>query len=288
MRRAICNVMTSAVLCGGLLGIFAAPAAAQDPKVAVTGGVDFTNRYMFRGIRQNGSGMAIFPFVDVGIPLATGDGGLTSATLNLGTWNSIHTDQFGDAVDDEPKFYESDLYAALNLGFGKAALGFTYTAYMSPAEDIGDIPVYFKTVHELAVKVSVDDSEALGKAALKPYGLVAFELGDGGADGVSEKGVYVELGIAPGVSTDKVSVAFPVKIGLSAKDYYEFGTGDDAKFGYFSVAGIVTVPLNSNWNVHGGGELQVFGDRLRTVNGFGDSGDRRYTGIASIGIGFSY
>jgi hypothetical protein len=97
----------------------------------------------------------------------------------------------------------------------------------------------------------------------------------------------VELGIAPGYSAERASIAFPVKIGLSAKDYYEFG-GEDGKFGYFSVAGIVTVPINSNWNVHGGGELQVFGDKLRTINGFGDSGDRRYTGIASIGIGFSY
>ena len=41
-------------------------------------------------------------------------------------------------------------------------------------------------------------------------------------------------------------------------------------------------------NVHGGLELQLYGDRLRAVNGFGDDFDRRYTGIASIGIGFSY
>ena len=287
MRRAICKVTMSVVLCAGFLGVFAAPAAAQDPKVAVTGGLDFTNRYMFRGIRQNGSGIAIFPFVDVGIPVFSGDGGLKSVTVNLGTWNSFHTDQFGDLVEDEDMWYESDLYATLGFGFNKATLGFTYTAYMSPAEDIGDIPVYFKTVHELAVKVSFDDSDALGQAALKPYALVAFELGDGGADGVSEKGTYVELGIGPGYSTDKASVAFPVKVGLSAKDYYEFG-GEDSTFGYFSVGAIVTVPINSNFNVHGGGELQLFGDKLRTINGFGDSGDRRYTGIASIGVGFSF
>lgn len=287
MRRAICKVTMAVVLCAGGLGVFAAPAAAQDPKVAVTGGLDFTNRYMFRGIRQNGSGAAIFPFVDVGVPVFSGDGGLKSVTVNVGTWNSFHTDHFGDLVEDEDKWYESDLYATLGFGFNKATLGFTYTAYMSPAEDIDDIPVYFKTVHELAVKVSVDDSEALGRAALKPYALVAFELGDGGADGVSEKGTYVELGIGPGYSAEKASVVFPVKVGLSAKDYYEFG-GEDSTFGYFSVAGIVTVPLGANWNVHGGGELQLFGDKLRTINGFGDSGDRRYTGIASIGVGFSY
>ena len=283
MRRAMCKLTLSAALCAGLLGGFAAPAAAQD--VAVTGGVDISNRYMFRGIRQNGTEASIWPFVDAAMPLSSGDGALKAVTLNLGTWNAFHTeiDDFVDRDGDvtSNKWYESDLYATLGLGFGTTTLGFTYTSYMSPAN-------LWHNVQELAVKVSVDDSAALGKGALKPYGLVAFELGDGGADGVSEKGVYVELGVAPGYSTDSVSVAVPVKIGLSAKDYYEFGTGDDAKFGYFSVGGVVTVPVTSNWNVHGGLELQLYGDRLRAVNGFGDSGDRRYTGIGSIGIGFSF
>jgi len=267
--------------------VFAAPAAAQDPKVATTGGIDFTNQYNFRGIRQNFGGMAIFPFVDVGIPVSSGDGALKSVSVNLGNWNSINTNQFGDAATDEPKWYESDLYATLSLGFNKTTVGFTYTAYTSPAENIGDTPVYFKTVHELAAKVAFDDSGALGKGALKPYGLIAFELGDGGADGIGEKGVYLELGVAPGYSTDKVSVAVPVKVGLSLKDYYSFGSGNDDKFGYFSVAGIVTVPVNSNWNVHGGVELQVFGDTLAAVNNF-DSDARKWAPLGSIGVGFSF
>jgi hypothetical protein len=285
MRRAVCNVILSAALCAGFLAVSATPAAAQ---VAVTGGLDLTNQYMFRGIRQNYSGMAIWPFVDLGVPVFSGDGGLKSVNINVGSWNSIHTDQF-DGVEDEPKWYESDFYATLGFGFSKATLGFTYTAYMSPASVDGVENVYFPTIHELAVKVSVDDSGALGKGALKPYALIAFELTeDGQADLGAEKGVYLELGVAPGISGEKASVAFPVKLGLSAKDYYEFGSGEDSKFGYFSVAGIVTVPINSNWNVHGGGELQIFGDNTRLINAFGDSGDRRSTGIASIGIGFSY
>jgi hypothetical protein len=274
----------SVALGAGLLGVFAAPAAAQDPKVAVTGGVDFSNRYSFRGIRQNSGEVSIWPFVDVGIPTYKGDGALKTVTVNVGTWNAFHT-EINDFINRDGeltnnKWYESDLYGTLGLGFGSTTLGFTYTSYMSPAN-------LWHNVQELAVKLSYDDSGALGKGALKPYGLVAFELGDGGADGVSKKGTYVELGIAPGYSAGKASIAFPIKVGLSAKDYYEFG-GEDGKFGYFSVAGIATVPINSNWNVHGGGELQVYGDKLRSINGYGDSGDRRYTGIASIGIGFSY
>jgi hypothetical protein len=265
----------SVALCAGLLGVCAAPAAAQGAKVAVTGGLDFSNRYNFRGIRQNGGEVSIWPFADVGVPvLSDGKSSLKSVTINVGTWNAFQSEL------PDNKWYESELYGTLGLGFGMTTLGFTYTSYMSPAN-------LWHNVQELAVKVSFDDSGMLGKGAVKPYGLVAFELGDGGADGVSKKGTYVELGIAPGYSADKASIAFPIKIGLSAKDYYEFG-GEDAKFGYFSVAGIATVPINSNWNVHGGLELQVYGDKLRDVNRYGDDFDRKYAPIASIGLGFSY
>ncbi len=281
MRRVICNVTMSVALCAGLLGVFATPAAAQ---VAVTGGMDFTNQYMFRGIRQNYAGMSMQPFVDVGGSVFSGDGGLKSVGVNIGSWNAFNTNQI-DGFDDEDKWYESDFYAALAFGFSKATLGFTYTAYTSPAEET----LYFSTIHELAVKVSVDDSGSLGKAALKPYALMAFELTeDGQADIGAEKGVYLELGVAPGYSGSKASVAFPIKVGLSLKDYYEFGLGEDSKFGFFSAAAIVTVPISSHWNVHGGAEVQAFGENTKLVNAFGDSGDRKGAGIVSIGIGFSY
>jgi hypothetical protein len=266
----------SVALCAGLLGVCAAPAAAQGAKVAVTGGLDFSNRYNFRGIRQNGGEVSIWPFADVGVPvLSDGKSSLKSVTINVGTWNAFQSEL------PDNKWYESDLYGTLGLGFGMTTLGFTYTSYMSPGD-------YWHNVQELAVKLSVDDSSKLGKGALKPYGLVAFELGDGQADGGADKGVYVELGVAPGYSGSKASVAFPIKVGLSAKDYYEFGTGSDSKFGYFSIAGIATVPVNSHWNVHGGVELQLFGDNLAAYNGFGKDGDRKYAPIGSIGLGFSY
>jgi hypothetical protein len=243
--------------------------------VAVAGGLDVTNQYNFRGIRQNGSEVSIWPYIDLGIPAWSGDGALKAVTINLGTWNAFHT-ELADS-----KWYESDLYATLGLGFGPAVLSFNYTSYMSPGD-------YFAHVKEFGIKAAFDDSAALGRGALKPYALVAFELGDASADGGTGKGTYVELGVAPGYAGSRASIAFPIKVGLSAKDYYEFGTGTDSKFGYFSVAGIVTVPMGANWNVHGGGEWQTFGDNVRAYNGFGDDGNSRGAGIASIGIGFSY
>ncbi len=250
--------------------VAATPASAQDPPpvVVVTGGLDFVNQYSFRGIRQNTEGMSIWPFVDLGFTPYRGDGSLKTMTLNVGTWNAFHT-----ALDDN-KWYESDIYATAGFGFSAATVGVTYTSYTSPAD-------LFAHVKELAVKLS--GPAAVGGVALNPYGLVAFELDDHGqADAGHHNGTYVELGVAPGFSGARASLAVPVKVGLSGHNYYEFGTGEDSKFGYFSIGGLVTVPMGAHANIHGGVEFQAFGDNVKTYNG------QDTAGIASIGLGFAF
>ena len=267
------------------------PAWAQaDPNpgaMTITGNVDFLNQYMFRGLRQNSTGMAIWPSFDLGIAAYSGRGGLKSAGINFGTWNSLHT---GDTGLDGPSgklWYESDFYASLGLGFGHGtSFTTTYTAYTSPNNS-------FSTVKEIAFKVGVDDSGSLGKFAVKPYVIFAMEIGaevaTGQADGGTNAGKYVEVGVAPGYSSKRFSAAVPVKVGLSAGDYYEHPvTKVDEKFGYLSIAGIVTVPLGGttqygSWNVHFGGEFQKLGETPKFFNG-GESNQF----IGSVGVGFSY
>jgi hypothetical protein len=259
----------------------AVPASAQDtpPAVVVTGGLDFVNQYSFRGIRQNSEGVSIWPYVDFGFTPFRGDGGLKSVGINIGSWNAsnsqINTADFGTGN----KWYESDVYATVGFGFSQSALAFTYTSYTSPAD-------LFTHVKELAVKLSYDDSGALGAAALKPYGLIAFELatepGRYQADAGLEAGRYLELGIAPGITGSRASLAIPVKVGLSVGNYYELD-GVDNKFGFFSVGGLATVPMGSHFNVHGGVEFQALGDTTKALNG-GDGSQA----IGSIGIGFAY
>jgi hypothetical protein len=251
-----------------MVTLLASTASAQ---VAVTGGLDFTNQYNFRGIRQTADPVAIWPYIDLGIPAYKGDGGLKSASVNVGMWNSLNTEK------EDNKWYEADYYAVLGLGFGGGvSLGTTYTSYTSPGD-------YFAHVKELAFKLGVDDSAMLGKGALKPYVVLAFELTDDGqADAGAAKGTYIELGVAPGYAGSKASLAVPIKLGLSGKDYYEFGTGTDDKYGYFSIAGVVTVPMGAHANIHGGVEFQTFGDNLKAYNG------QDTAGLASIGIGFAF
>jgi hypothetical protein len=262
------------------------PARAQgsaDPNpgsLTLTAGFDFANAYFFRGIFQDDTGLVMWPYGDLGFALHSGDGLLKSVSVNIGTWNSLHT---GDAGSNGPSgklWYESDFYAGASLGFGKGTtVGVTYTAYNSPNQMFG-------TVKELSFKVAVDDSGLLGRWAVKPYVYLAQEL-DGQADGGANEGTYFELGIGPGYSVSKASLTVPVRVGLSLNDYYE-GIDGDETFGFLSIAGVATVPLTSaptkfgSWNIHGGVEFLMLGDRNEAV--FGDSSHL----IGSIGIGLSY
>jgi hypothetical protein len=263
----------------------ASPARAQgstDPNpgaLTLSGGFDFANAYFFRGIFQDDTGVVMWPYGDLGFALHSGDGVVKSVSVNIGTWNSLHTGDAGSSGPSGKLWYESDFYTGASVGFGSTTVGVTYTAYTSPNQ-------MFATVKELSFKVAVDDSGLLGAAAVKPYALLAQEL-DGQADGGANEGTYLELGIGPGYSLSKVSLAVPVKVGLSLNDYYEGISGDDT-FGFLSVAGVVTVPFTSgptrfgSWNIHGGVEYLMLGDRNEAV--FGDSSHV----IGSIGIGLSY
>ena len=273
LRRYAMTGATSTVL----VALLASPAVAQDapaptPALSVSAGIDFVNRYMFRGIRQNSSGIATWPYIDLGVAAFEGAGAVKSLGFNVGSWNSAHSKPSG--------WYESDVYATLGLGFGGGvSLGTTYTSYTSPNDS-------FTHVKELAFKVSLDDSAHLGAGALSPYALLAVELatepGRYQADGGENAGKYLELGVAPGLDMGVASLAVPLKVGLSVGDYYELD-GVDNKFGFFSAAGILTVPLGSNWNVHGGAEFQALGDTTKALND-----GRGSEVIGSIGMGFSY
>ncbi len=57
----------------GVMVLTSAPAFAQEAKdpnpgaLTLTGSIDVVNQYMFRGFRQNSSGIAIWPAMDLGI-----------------------------------------------------------------------------------------------------------------------------------------------------------------------------------------------------------------------------
>jgi hypothetical protein len=276
------RIVRFALLAGVVLGVMPGTASAQ-PSATFNGAIDFPTVYFFRGIRQEADPkFTTFLAGDLGISfLADGGGSVKSAGINVGTWNALMTGSSGSDGPMDGAFYESDFYTSLTLGFGGGvSLTPMFTAYTSPND-------MFKTVKEFSVKVAHGSTAA-------PYAMVAFEVGgsdSGQADGGSELGTYVELGIGPSwsIADGKATVAMPVKLGLSLKDYYELA-GEDQKFGYIVGGALFTVPLSGGkWNVHGGVDFYGLGDATGAANADPDTGEaRKGWVIASGGIGVTF
>ena len=257
--------------------------APNDPNpgaLTFTGYLDAPSVYVFRGIVQESDPkLTLFPAGDIGLALMSGDGGLKSVGVNFGVWHSLQTGSSGSDGPTGKLHYEEDFYATLALGFGGGVgLATTYTSYTSPNG-------MFPTVKEIAFKVSKTHLVA-------PYGIVAFELDDDGqADGGSNKGTYLELGVGPSwpLAGGKATLTIPVKLGLSLKDYYE-GFDGDSKFGFFDVGALFTVPISKipsqfgSWNIHGGVDVYAFGDT--TKDKFNEGDGSKVVGL--IGIGVTY
>ncbi len=264
-----------------LLAVTTGTVNAQTPDpnagaITLTTAVDFPSVYFFRGIRQESDPkLTTFAAGDVGISLFSGDGALKTAGLNVGIWNSLHTGTSGlDA--EKSSHYEEDFYASVSLGFSRGiTVTPTFTAYTSPNTSFG-------TVQELSLKLA-------HASRFAPYGLVAVEL-KGQADAGANEGTYGEFGVAPSWALGRtaVTMAIPVKVGLSLRDYYEL-SGTDNKFGYVDAGVLFTVPFTrvpsnfGSWNIHGGVNFLAFGDTTKALNS-GDGGQV----VVSGGLGMSY
>jgi len=242
--------------------------------ISLSGSMDASNAYLFRGLPQDDTGLILWPAADLSVALWSGGGVARGVTAGVATWNSLHTGVTGTDGPSGKLWYESDFSALVGLGFaGGVNVTAGYTAYSSPNGAFG-------TVTEFWLKTAV------AAHGFGPYALLAFEL-DGQADGGVVEGRYLELGAVPSMNVGGATVAIPIKVGLSLEGYYEGMQGDE-RFGFFSVGGNLTVPLTGErnrfgrWNVHGGADFVRLGDSnaLRL-------GDNTKV-IISAGVGFSY
>jgi len=266
--------------------------AAQGPntgRLSINAGIDWTSAYFFRGIKQETEDLILQPYGELSIKLVDNAGALTSLSLTPGIWTSIHTGPTSEPpIASNPReWYELDGYVRLSAILWEDLTTYAlYTAYTSPSGA-------FDTVQEIALGVGYNDAKFLGPFALNPTFLVAFEL-DGQADAGTEKGIYAQIGIAPGYtffsdSKYPLSVSVPLLVGLSLKDYYEFGTGSDPTFGYFSGGVTASLPLSfvptsfGKWLVKAGVTVLYLDDNLKAIN----DGDRTQV-IGTVGLAFTY
>jgi hypothetical protein len=271
------------------------PAASEAPKgpntgrLSISAGVDWTSAYFFRGIKQETEDLILQPYGELGIKVVDQAGALTSLTVTGGIWNSLQTGPTSDPplASDPEIWYEFDGYVRLSAVLWEDLTAYAlYTAYTSPSGA-------FNTVQEIAFGFGYNDAKFMGPFALNPTFLIAFEI-DGQADAGADKGVYAQIGIAPGYtflaeSPYPITVSVPLSVGLSLSDYYEFGTGSDDTFGYFSGGVTVAVPLAfippdfGKWLVKAGVTVLYLSDNLKAIN----DGDR-VQAIGTVGLAFSY
>ena len=258
-------------------GLAVAPATAQDMgnggSVSLSSGVDIVNQYYFRGIVQETGGFIAQPFLDGSISFG-------AASITAGTWSSLHSRGDEGFAGAPGSFYETDFYAGIGGAAGPVGVDLTYTAYMSPRGSWG-------TTKEIALGFSVDNVAA-------PYVTMAFEV-SGGADGGPNKGNYLEFGIEPAAPLDDapVSLSFPVAVGMSMGNYFEYEMADgmigDSTFGFFSAGASIGIPLNvpeqyGAWELALGVNALVLGEGAKAIDG-GDSGTKL---IALFGLGLGY
>lgn len=260
--------------------------------VSILMGMDWTSDYYFRGILQSDDGWILQPYGEITFKLLENIGPLNALSLTIGSWNSLHGGPSGiegGSLSADPKmWYESDFYTKVGATlFEDVSAAIIYTAYMSPNDR-------FQTVQELAFSVGFNDSKLLGPFALNPNALLAFEV-KGQTDAGAHRGVYLQLGIAPGLtvlekSDYPISLSVPVALGLSLSEYYEFGTGDDDTLGWWSVGLAGSVPLKfiparfGTWQAKASVTmLRLEGDNLRAVNN-----NDRTEFIGTFGLALTY
>lgn len=266
-----------------------APEASAD-RIHAAAGVDFTNKYFFRGIVQERSGFIVQPWASVSLDLMKNDSWELQGTL--GTWGSYHDTATASSNTDGfvKKWYEADIYATLALTKGDWSAKATYTIYASPSDA-------FETIQDLTFTLAYDDSSLLGAWALNPAVSLAVETGSNFADGAgTNRGVYLEPSISPGFTLDNgiggcmkgVSVTFPVVLGLSLSDYYEDGAGEDDTFGFLSVGAKASVPLNcfdgfGDWSLNLGAQGLFLGDHTK---GYNSGHDSEFVVTAGLSVAF--
>lgn len=278
------SVVTAAVALMILAGSAAAqerPAPRPDAPLMLTGGFEAANVYVFRGVRQNSTGVALRPFADLTGRLLSNKGPLEGVELGAGFWNSLHSGDTGAGGPIGEAWYEARLSGRLAVSFaGGVSVASSYTSYTSPNG-------LFTAVKEIGLELAVDAPGLFAASAFKPYALLAFEIdtapGAGQLDGGRKAGRYLELGVLPEYAVGRLSIALPVKVGLSLGNYYELA-GKDHRFGFASAGVSARIPVGGRsrigrWHLQGTFETHTVGETARVFNG----GDRAIV-VAGLGL----
>jgi len=238
--------------------------------LSITFDNSFTTAYMFRGVMNERDGLIWQPSIGLSLNLFEAEEGVVqSVDLGIGTWLSVHSEDTGSSGGGPDAIYEADYYPSLSVSWaGGVTSAITYYFYTSPNNA-------FRTVEEVVVDLSYDDSELLGAFAMNPTASFAFETRRSSFGGIG-KGSVFELGLEPGVEVTlpmesaadyPISLTFPIKLALSMDEYYR-DNGDNETFGYARIGFHAGIPIAclpprfGDWSITNGFDVYFLGDNV--------------------------
>ena len=243
--------------------------------LSFSGGVDTTNNYYFRGVKQETTGVLVQPSGDFDLCFFHNNKALVSDVRVVGGFfDSIQTVNPSTRIGDSSAWYESDLSGGAGVTVANVLnLDVSYVGFSSPSGS-------FKASQEVDLRGSLNDhdlwtntffSKLPNFTGFRPYGLYAYELSGHlanrattGTSGAS----YLELGVNPGFDVYKHCVlTVPVKTGFSLDNYYNEGNG--LNFGYVSLGVQLEVPVVEHVSAVVGVDGEFLGSDVKGVNGDG-------------------
>lgn len=261
------------------------PAKARGRRLHVEAGADWTSSYYFRGLVQERDGFIIQPYLELHAQLSEPDAPV-DVTAILGTWSSVHSDLTDPGTEDDTleHWYETDLYATIELGLDDWTFSTTYWLYLSPSDA-------FDTVQEIEGALEYDDASWWDNGfALNPSARLGVEISGVGNDGL-DRGTYFEVGLRPAWQVEAaqpLEISVPMTVGLSFHEYFQNEQGEDSTFGFFEVGVEASMDLPGDgaygtWSLTGGLHWLFLGDTTEEINdGRGDEL------IGSFGVGVSF
>ena len=302
-------VAAPAMFATGLLAPATARAAdAPDPAENVSGvvGVTFTTDYISRGLVLENEGLIAQPYGELAFKLFEGEGTVKKASFYGGVWSSLHsehTDAEGDRPGEDSTtdiWYEFDWYLGMSFDLlDNWNFKVSYWEFISPNDGFG-------SSHNLEFALGFNDAGLWGDNkdfSLSPYVKVFIEL-EGKAGNGSDEGVYVEVGISPGLPAFggpdyPIKVNFPMAVGLGFSDFYgdvdSDGSVDNETFGYATIGVVASVPLKfmsdagfGAWTFSVGGNYYFLGEALEDFNVPNVKGDSESEWVAftALSVGF--
>jgi hypothetical protein len=251
--------------------------AAVPSRISGFFGTTVSNAYISRWVLLENQGVMFQPYAEIDFSLfEEKEGFVKSSYLFGGVWSSLHTHKEAGTINRG--WYEFDWYVGIAAGLGGGfSANLQYVEFISPANAFG-------TAKNIILNVGFDDTEYLKTFALKPYVQLLWET-DGKAGTGTDEGVYLELGINPGVTlgeggTYPLTLSLPVAAGFSLGNFYNDAGGNENRFGGFRVGVAAGVPL-AFMNGQGYGEWSASGNL--TYWHFGDGTEDAATGPGSSG-----